>query len=154
VLNTFLSLLGISNIRTCKEFLSNFISLKALERYFEKKVIFSQIIAYDRRRGGTIVIDRRDGQIITSLLISHAETSDSGTYTCNPSSAYARKVNVHVTTGKILFHQVSQQIHYQLILPKGLLKKNQPISEYNLELESNHLLLVKAFHNQNLRDKR
>jgi hypothetical protein len=61
-------------------------------------------MSYDRRRGGTIVIDKRDGVTTTSLIISQAETIDSGTYTCNPSSQNAKKVVVHVTTGQFLFN--------------------------------------------------
>ena len=64
-------------------------------------------MSYDRRRGGTIVIDKRDGVTVTSLIISQAETLDSGTYTCNPSSLNAKKVVVHVTTGNFFMIYIS-----------------------------------------------
>lgn len=58
-----------------------------------------KIIAYDRRRGGTIVIDKRELEIVTSLLISQADQSDSGEYTCDPASSYPQSIIVHVTKG-------------------------------------------------------
>eukprot|EP00095_Tigriopus_kingsejongensis_P002091 snap_masked-scaffold244_size240795-processed-gene-0.14 protein:Tk02091 transcript:snap_masked-scaffold244_size240795-processed-gene-0.14-mRNA-1 annotation:"Neurotrimin" len=58
-----------------------------------------QIITHDRQRGGTIVIDKRDQDILTSLIISHADPADSGSYTCDPASSYAQSVVVHVTKG-------------------------------------------------------
>ena len=62
-----------------------------------------QIIAYDRRRGGTIVIDKRPGgRTVTSLIISQADVRDSGNYTCDPASNYSKWVIVHVTTGLYL----------------------------------------------------
>ena len=61
---------------------------------------FFQIIAYDRRRGGTIVIDKRPTETVTSLIISQADESDSGRYTCDPASSYPQSIQVHVTKGK------------------------------------------------------
>lgn len=61
-----------------------------------------QIIAYDRRRGGTIVIDKRELEIVTSLLISQADQSDSGEYTCDPASFYPQSIIVHVTKGELM----------------------------------------------------
>ena len=61
--------------------------------------IFLQIIAYDRRRGGTIVIDKRPSETVTSLIISQADESDSGRYTCDPASSYPQSIQVHVTKG-------------------------------------------------------
>lgn len=58
-----------------------------------------KIIAYDRRRGGTIVIDKREHETVTSLLISQADESDSGKYTCDPASSYSQSIVVHVTKG-------------------------------------------------------
>merc|ERR1712228_143096 len=60
-----------------------------------------KIIAYDRRRGGTIVIDKRELETVTSLLISQADQSDSGKYTCDPASSYPQSIIVHVTKGKL-----------------------------------------------------
>ena len=60
-------------------------------------IFLLQIIAYDRNRGGTIVIDKRPGGMtVTSLIISHASPGDSGSYTCDPASAYAKSIQVHV----------------------------------------------------------
>ena len=63
--------------------------------------LYFQIIAYDRRRGGTIVIDKRETETVTSLIISQADESDSGRYTCDPASSYPQSIIVHVTKGKI-----------------------------------------------------
>ena len=63
--------------------------------------MYFQIIAYDRRRGGTIVIDKRETETVTSLIISQADESDSGRYTCDPASSYPQSIIVHVTKGKI-----------------------------------------------------
>ncbi len=61
-----------------------------------------QIITHNRHRGGTIVIDKRSSDVIvTSLIISQAEASDSGTYTCDPASSYSQAVVVHVTKGEV-----------------------------------------------------
>ena len=62
---------------------------------------FFQIIAYDRRRGGTIVIDKRETETVTSLIISQADQTDSGRYTCDPASSYPQSIMVHVTKGNI-----------------------------------------------------
>ena len=69
------------------------------ERSFLCRFYF-QIIAYDRRRGGTIVIDKRETETVTSLLISQADETDSGRYTCDPASSYPQSIVVHVTKGK------------------------------------------------------
>ena len=37
---------------------------------------------------------------MTSLLISQADESDSGRYTCDPTSSYPQSILVHVTKGK------------------------------------------------------
>lgn len=71
-----------------------------------------QIIAYDRRRGGTIVIDKRPGgRTVTSLIISQADVTDSGNYTCDPASNYSKWVIVHVTTGLYLVGYIYKNIH-------------------------------------------
>ncbi|KXJ79159.1 hypothetical protein RP20_CCG001490 [Aedes albopictus] len=57
-------------------------------------------INYDSPRGGVSVITEK-GDITTSyLLIQRAKTSDSGKYTCSPSTANPITVNVHVLNGK------------------------------------------------------
>ena len=70
--------------------------------YYNIHIYFTEyIIAYDRKRGGTIVIDKRPGgRTVTSLIISQADITDSGNYTCDPASNYSKWVIVHVTTGK------------------------------------------------------
>lgn len=59
-----------------------------------------QIITHDRKRVGTILINRRRHDILTSLIISRAEPDDSGQYACDPASPYAQSVRVHVTRGQ------------------------------------------------------
>lgn len=57
-------------------------------------------INYDSPRGGVSVITEK-GDITTSyLLIQKARISDSGIYTCSPSSANPKSVNVHVLYGE------------------------------------------------------
>lgn len=60
----------------------------------------SEEINYDSPRGGVSVITEK-GDITTSyLLIQRAKTSDSGKYTCSPSTANPITVNVHVLNGE------------------------------------------------------
>lgn len=57
-------------------------------------------INYDSPRGGVSVITEK-GDITTSyLLIQRARISDSGKYTCSPSTANPQTVNVHVLNGE------------------------------------------------------
>lgn len=58
-----------------------------------------KIITHDRNRVGTIVINRRTHDIVTSLIITRAQTSDSGTYACDPTSPFSKSIRVVVTTG-------------------------------------------------------
>lgn len=59
-----------------------------------------QEINYDSPRGGVSVITEK-GDITTSyLLIQRARISDSGKYTCSPSSANPETINVHILNGK------------------------------------------------------
>lgn len=63
---------------------------------------FSQEINYDSPRGGVSVITEK-GDITTSyLLIQRARISDSGKYTCSPSSANPETINVHILNGELL----------------------------------------------------
>ena len=39
---------------------------------------------------------------MTSLLISQADQSDSGEYTCDPASFYPQSIIVHVTKGELM----------------------------------------------------
>ena len=49
------------------------------------------------------MIDKRPGgRTVTSLIISQADVTDSGNYTCDPASNYSKWVIVHVTTGLYL----------------------------------------------------
>ena len=49
------------------------------------------------------MIDKRPGgRTVTSLIISQADITDSGNYTCDPASNYSKWVIVHVTTGKAI----------------------------------------------------
>ncbi|XP_033150587.1 hemicentin-1 [Drosophila busckii] len=59
----------------------------------------NQEINYDSPRGGVSVITEK-GDITTSyLLIQRAKISDSGRYSCIPSNANAKSVNVHILNG-------------------------------------------------------
>ncbi|ENN74097.1 hypothetical protein YQE_09070, partial [Dendroctonus ponderosae] len=58
-----------------------------------------EVISYDSSRGGVSVITEK-GDVTTSfLLIQHADISDSGKYSCNPSNANVASVRVHVLNG-------------------------------------------------------
>ncbi|EDW28401.1 GL18970 [Drosophila persimilis] len=60
-------------------------------------------INYDSPRGGVSVITEK-GDITTSyLLIQRAKLSDSGKYSCLPSNANPKSVNVHILIGKHYF---------------------------------------------------
>uniref|UniRef100_A0A1A9ZQW8 Ig-like domain-containing protein n=1 Tax=Glossina pallidipes TaxID=7398 RepID=A0A1A9ZQW8_GLOPL len=60
----------------------------------------NQEINYDSPRGGVSVITEK-GDITTSyLLIQRATTTDSGRYTCLPSNANPKSVNVHILHGE------------------------------------------------------
>ncbi len=56
-------------------------------------------MTHDRHRVGTIMINRRQHDIVTSLIISGAQPADSGQYACDPASPYTQSVRVHVTRG-------------------------------------------------------
>ncbi|KAL7739351.1 hypothetical protein ACLKA6_003961 [Drosophila palustris] len=59
----------------------------------------NQEINYDSPRGGVSVITEK-GDITTSyLLIQRAQISDSGRYSCLPSNANSKSVNVHILNG-------------------------------------------------------
>jgi hypothetical protein len=55
-----------------------------------------KIITYDRERGGTVMISERGEETVSSLIIIHATSTDTGQYQCDPSDSYPRHVNVHV----------------------------------------------------------
>lgn len=56
-------------------------------------------INYDSPRGGVSVITEK-GDVTTSyLLIQRARSSDSGQYTCRPSNANPKTVQVHILKG-------------------------------------------------------
>lgn len=81
--------------------------LEALKMFSPSKMLqFSilQEINYDSARGGVSVITEK-GEITTSyLLIQRAKSSDSGQYTCSPSNANSKSVNVHILAGKCILH--------------------------------------------------
>lgn len=74
--------------------------------------ILEQIIT-SSRFGATVVIEKRQNEIVTSLIISDAHVDDSGDYTCDPTSSFAKSVSVHVNLGEfvvVLFHFFSRDI--------------------------------------------
>ena len=46
------------------------------------------------------MINRRFRDIVTSLIITRAQPSDSGTYACDPASPFSKSIRVVVTTGE------------------------------------------------------
>lgn len=71
-----------------------------LESILKKLDYLLQEINYDSARGGVSVITEK-GDITTSyLLIQRAKSSDSGQYTCSPSNANSKSVNVHILAGE------------------------------------------------------
>ena len=64
------------------------------------------------------MIDKRPGgRTVTSLIISQADITDSGNYTCDPASNYSKWVIVHVTTGEFYdFRLVGHRTFYILYL--------------------------------------
>lgn len=78
-------------------------------KYF-KEARLLQEINYDSARGGVSVITEK-GDITTSyLLIQRAKPSDSGQYTCSPSNANSKSINVHILAGK----SVARCVRYKL----------------------------------------
>lgn len=62
-----------------------------------------QVITYDSERGGVSVVTEKGPRTTTNLLVRGASPKDSGTYSCNPSSAPVAQVVVHILNGKSLF---------------------------------------------------
>ncbi|KAL7031902.1 hypothetical protein ACKWTF_007166 [Chironomus riparius] len=56
-------------------------------------------INFDSERGGVSVITEKADVTTSYLLIQKARASDSGQYTCSPSNANSKSVNVHVLAG-------------------------------------------------------
>lgn len=74
-----------------------------------------QVINYDSPRGGVSVITEK-GDVTTSfLLIQHAETTDSGKYSCSPSNADVASVRVHVLNGKCKYVCAVVMLWYDFI---------------------------------------
>lgn len=72
-----------------------------LEDILKQDDLFQEI-NYDSARGGVSVITEK-GDITTSyLLIQRAKSSDSGQYTCSPSNANSKSVQVHILAGEIV----------------------------------------------------
>ena len=64
------------------------------------------------------MIDKRPGgRTVTSLIISQADVTDSGNYTCDPASNYSKWVIVHVTTGLYIVGYIYKNIDTFLSLP-------------------------------------
>ncbi|XP_018329310.1 T-lymphocyte activation antigen CD86 [Agrilus planipennis] len=59
----------------------------------------SQEINYDSPRGGVSVITEKGEITVSYLLVQRAKDSDSGKYTCNPTTANPASVVVHVLNG-------------------------------------------------------
>lgn len=60
-------------------------------------------INYDSPRGGVSVITEK-GDVTTSyLLIQRAKSGDSGQYTCSPSNANPKTIQVHILKGSSLY---------------------------------------------------
>ncbi|XP_012281960.1 T-lymphocyte activation antigen CD86 [Orussus abietinus] len=58
------------------------------------------IINFDSSRGGVSVVTEKGDNTTSSLLVQQARPSDSGRYTCNPSSAQPKSITVHVLNGE------------------------------------------------------
>ncbi|KAG5683020.1 hypothetical protein PVAND_012330 [Polypedilum vanderplanki] len=56
-------------------------------------------INFDSERGGVSVITEKADVTTSYLLIQRARASDSGQYTCSPSNANSKSVNVHILAG-------------------------------------------------------
>ncbi|XP_069940061.1 zwei Ig domain protein zig-8-like [Cherax quadricarinatus] len=60
----------------------------------------NKVITYDSERGGVSVLTEKGPRTTTNLLVRGASVDDSGTYSCNPSSAPVAKVLVHILNGE------------------------------------------------------
>uniref|UniRef100_T1JE39 Ig-like domain-containing protein n=1 Tax=Strigamia maritima TaxID=126957 RepID=T1JE39_STRMM len=59
-----------------------------------------RMINYDDQRGGISVNTTKGNQTLSTLIIQNALRSDSGNYTCSPSTADQESVVVHVLNGE------------------------------------------------------
>nr|XP_053640653.1 hemicentin-1-like [Cherax quadricarinatus] len=59
----------------------------------------NKVITYDSERGGVSVLTEKGPRTTTNLFVRGASVKDSGTYSCNPSSAPVAEVLVHVLNG-------------------------------------------------------
>ena len=63
------------------------------------------------------MIDKRPGgRTVTSLIISQADVTDSGNYTCDPASNYSKWVIVHVTTGLYIVGYIYKNIDTKIFI--------------------------------------
>lgn len=60
----------------------------------------SQVINFDSPRGGISLVTEKGVLTTSRLLVQKAIQSDSGLYTCTPSTANAASVRVHILSGK------------------------------------------------------
>ncbi|XP_045131173.1 protein amalgam-like [Portunus trituberculatus] len=60
----------------------------------------NKVITYDSERGGVSVVTEKGPRTTTNLLVRGAFPKDSGSYSCNPSSAPVAEVVVHILNGE------------------------------------------------------
>jgi hypothetical protein len=65
------------------------------------KILYSQEINYDSKRGGlSIVVHKEFNMTISELLIQGAKKADSGIYTCYPTFSNPATIRLNVINGK------------------------------------------------------
>ena len=77
-----------------------------------------QLLDYDAPRGGiSLRTDSKEDITLSKLLVSRAKLSDSGNYSCIPSSGTLSTVIVHIIDGKL--------VKYSRLYWKNIILKNQ-----------------------------
>uniref|UniRef100_T1JE38 Ig-like domain-containing protein n=1 Tax=Strigamia maritima TaxID=126957 RepID=T1JE38_STRMM len=59
-----------------------------------------KVINYDSERGGVRIDTEKSVTTTSQLLLTNAQPADSGIYSCNPSTADAANITVHVLNGE------------------------------------------------------